>query len=154
MTRQLIYKYPTIRFSSALTYKLNNRLTIESGIVLSDLSYNLKDNRLGSKNVLFNYLNDNGSTNFFQAYAQLLAKLSSKIKTTIGVHQYKFLLNDATALEPRWALHIESKWGGIFSTGVGVHSRLEPVSVYLFKRYAANGTFTQPCRCPGYAVPS
>ena len=33
----------------------------------------------------------NGSTNFFQAYAQLLAKLSSKIKTTIGVHKYKFL---------------------------------------------------------------
>lgn len=144
VNRQLIYKYPSLRFSSSLTYKFNNRLTMESGIVLSDLSYNLKDNRLGSKNVLFNYLNDDGSTNFFQVYAQLLAKLSTKIKTTIGLHQYKFLLNDATAIEPRWALHIENKWGGVFSTGVGVHSRLEPVSVYLFKRYAANGSFTQP----------
>ena len=144
MTRQLIYKYPSLRFSSAFTYKFNNRLTMESGIVLSDLSYNLKDNRLNSKNVLINYLNDDGGTHFFQLYAQLLAKLSSKIKTTIGLHQYKFLLNDATTLEPRWALHIENKWGGVFSTGVGVHSRLEPVSVYLFKRYAANGSFTQP----------
>ena len=144
MTRQLIYKYPSLRFSSAFTYKFNNRLTMESGIVLSDLSYNLKDNRLNSKNVLINYLNDDGGTHFFQLYAQLLAKLSSKIKTTIGLHQYKFLLNDATTLEPRWALHIENKWGGVFSTGVGVHSRLEPVSVYLFKRFAANGSFTQP----------
>ena len=144
VNRQLIYKYPALRFSSSLTYKFNNRLTMESGIVLSDLSYNLKDNRLGSKNVLFNYLNDDGGTNFFQVYAQLLAKLSTKIKTTIGLHQYKFLLNDATAIEPRWALHIENIWGGVFSTGVGVHSRLEPVSVYLFKRYAANGSFTQP----------
>jgi hypothetical protein len=121
VTRQLIYKYPSLRFSSALTYKFNNRLTIESGIVLSDLSYNLKDNRLNSKNVLFNYLNDDGSTNFFQVYAQLLAKLSSKIKTTIGVHQYKFLLNNANAFEPRWALNIENKWGGVFSTGINIH---------------------------------
>ena len=117
-------------------------LKIISGLFFS-FYYSINDKQF-TKNVLFNYLNDDGGTNFFQVYAQLLAKLSTKIKTTIGLHQYKFLLNDATTLEPRWALHIENKWGGVFSTGVGVHSRLEPVSVYLFKRYASNGSFTQP----------
>ena len=144
VTRQLIYKYPSLRLSMSATYKFNNRIALESGIILSNLSYNLKDNRLSAKNVLFNYLNDDGSTYFIQGYTQLLTKISSKIKTTLGLHQYKFLLNEASALEPRWALHIETNMGGIFSTGVGVHSRLEPVSVYLFKKYAANGTFTQP----------
>lgn len=154
VTRQLIYKYPSVRFASAVTYKLNTRLSLESGIVLSDLAYNLKDNRLSSKNVLFNYLNEDGTTYFIQGYAQLLTKISAKIKSTIGVHQYQFLLNKANAVEPRWALLIENKWGGVFSTGIGVHSRLEPVSVYLFKKYAANGSFTQPNKniYPGSAL--
>lgn len=144
VTRQLIYKYPTLRLSMAATYKLNNRLSLESGIILSNLSYNLMDNRLNSKNVLINYLNDDGSNYFIQGFTQLLTKINAKIKTILGVHQYKFILNDARALEPRWALQIENNIGGLFSTGIGVHSRLEPVSVYLFKKYAANGTYTQP----------
>lgn len=154
VTRQLIYKYPTLRLSMAATYKLNNRLSLESGIILSNLSYNLMDNRLNSKNVLINYLNDDGSNYFIQGFTQLLTKINAKIKTILGVHQYKFILNDARALEPRWALQIENNIGGLFSTGIGVHSRLEPVSVYLFKKYAANGTYTQPNKNinPGSAI--
>lgn len=153
-TRQLIYKYPSLRLSMAANYKFNSRLSLESGIVLSDLSFDLKDNRLSTKNILFNYLNDQGSTYFIQGFTQLLTKINSKVKTTLGVHHYKFMLNDANAYEPRWALHIENNSGGIFSTGIGLHSRLEPVSVYLFKKYAANGTYTQPNKniYPGSAV--
>ena len=144
ITKQVVYTYPSLRFSSAFTYKFNPRLTLEGGVVTSLLSYKLKDDRLNSKNVLFNFLNDDGGTSYIQEYAQLLGKISSKIKTTLGVHQYQFILNNATATEPRWAFHIENNSGGVFSAGLGIHSRLEPVSVYLFKRYAANGSFTQP----------
>ena len=154
ITKQVIYTYPSLRFSSAFTYKLNPRLTLEGGLVTSFLSYKLKDDRLNSKNVLFNFLNDDGGTSYIQEYAQLLGKITSTIKTTLGVHQYQFILNNATATEPRWAFHIENKSGGVFAAGLGIHSRLEPVSVYLFKRYAADASFTQPNKNiqPGTAI--
>jgi hypothetical protein len=154
VTKQVVYTYPSLRFSSQFTYKLNPRLTFEGGIVSSLLSYKLKDNRLNSKNVLFNFLNDDGGTSYIQEYAQILGKISSKIKTTLGVHQYQFVLNNATATEPRWAIHLENNSGGVFSAGLGIHSRLEPVSVYLFKRYAADGSYTQPNKNiqPGTAI--
>jgi hypothetical protein len=144
VTKKLGYTYPTIRYASSFTYKFNTRLSLEGGLITSFLSYQLNDNRINSKNVLINYLNENGGTSYIQEYVQLLGKLSPKIKTTLGVHQYQFLLNNAAAAEPRWALQVENKSGGVFSAGIGIHSRIEPVSVYLFKRYASNGSFTEP----------
>ena len=144
ITKSLQYNYPTMRFSTSMTYKFNSRLALESGIVGSDLSYKLKEDRLNSKNVLFNYLNDDGNSNFLQGYSQMLIKLTPNIKSTFGLHQYHFILNGASASEPRWSVQISNKWGGQFSTGMGWHSRLDPISVYFYKKYATNGTYTQP----------
>lgn len=144
VTQQFIYNYPSFRFSTTFTRKINSTLHFETGFILSKLQYNLTDNRINAKNILVNYLNENGQSTYTQSFLQFIKKWSPQIKSTFGLHQYRFLLNQSSAVEPRFAIQYENKLGGVLSAGLGIHSRLEPVSVYLFKRYASNGSFTQP----------
>ena len=142
--KKLTYNYPTFRFSSSYTHKFSSRVSWQTGVVLSELNYTLNDDRANSKNVLINYLNEDGNTGFIQAYTQGLFKLNASVKSIFGVHQYHFLLNNANAIEPRWSLEINNKSGGKYTTGIGWHSRLEPISIYMYKILLAKGGFFQP----------
>jgi outer membrane receptor protein involved in Fe transport len=42
------------------------------------------------------------------------------------------------------AIALENKSGGRIGLGIGWHSRIEPISTYLFKKYLPNGSFSQP----------
>lgn len=142
--RKMSYRYPSLRWSTAYTHKFNAQFSLQGGLILSQLNYGLNDDRINSKNVLLNYLNENGNTFFIQNYIQGIQKIGTKIKSTFGVHHYNFLLNNASAVEPRWALQVGNSVGGKFSAGIGWHSRLEPVSIYLFKKILTSGATVQP----------
>jgi len=142
--KKLTYNYPTLRWSSAYTHKFSSHLSWQTGVVLSQLNYTLNDDRTNSKNVLLNYLNEDGNTNFIQTYTQALYKANSNVKSIIGIHQYHFLLNNDNGIEPRWSLEINNKKGGKFTAGIGWHSRLEPISIYMYKILLAKGGYVQP----------
>jgi hypothetical protein len=61
-----------------------------------------------------------------------------------GLHYLQFALNNNYSIEPRMALKWQFSEKQSFNAGVGLHSKLEGVSTYLAKRYADDGTFTQP----------
>jgi hypothetical protein len=44
------------------------------------------------------------------------------------------------------AISLENRKGGRFGLGIGWHSRIEPISTYMFKKYGSNGISTQPNR--------
>jgi hypothetical protein len=142
-TRDQLYRYPNLRLNATYVYKWNGSLTAKFGINISQLSFELKDDRWDSKKIV-NYLNESNSTYYLQQFGQIIKKWTPAIQTTIGLHAYQFELNQSKAIEPRMAISVENKSGGRFGVGIGWHSRIEPISTYLFKKYLPNGSFFQP----------
>ncbi len=142
-TRDQLYRYPNVRLNATYVYKWNASLTAKFGINISQLSFELKDDRWDGKKIV-NYLNESNSTYYVQQFGQIIKKWTPVFQTTFGLHAYQFELNQSKAIEPRMAISIENKSGGRFGVGIGWHSRIEPISTYLFKKYIANGNFFQP----------
>lgn len=144
-TRDQLYRYPNVRLNATYVYKWNANLTAKFGINVSQLSFELKDDRWDGKKIV-NYLNESNSTYYVQQFGQIIKKWKPAIQTTFGIHAYQFELNHSKAIEPRMAISIENKSGGRFGVGIGWHSRIEPISTYLFKNTSPMETFSSPIK--------
>ena len=142
-TRDQLYRYPNLRLNATYVHKWNASLSAKFGINVSQLSFELKDDRWDGKKIV-NYLNESNSTYYVQQFGQIIKKWTPAFQTTFGLHAYQFELNQSKGIEPRMAISIENKSGGRFGVGIGWHSRIEPISTYLFKKYLPNGNFVQP----------
>jgi hypothetical protein len=142
-TRDQLYRYPNVRLNATYVYKWNASLTAKFGMNISQLSFELKDDRWDGKKIV-NYLNELNSTYYVQQFGQIIKKWTPAFQTTFGLHAYQFELNQSKAIEPRMAISIENNSGVRMGVGIGWHSRIEPISTYLFKRYLPNGSFVQP----------
>ena len=142
-TRDQQYRYPNFRMNATYLLKFNTSLSAKFGINVSQLSFELTDNRWDGKK-LVNYLNESNYTFYLQQFGQIIKKWTPSFQTTMGLHAYQFSLNQSKAIEPRMAIALENKSGGRIGLGIGWHSRIEPISTYLFKKYLPNGSFSQP----------
>lgn len=124
----------TYRFGSTFNHKINSRHKLESGFGLTDQQYDITSNTYDFEAETFqNELNDEGSTNRFQAFASWKYRISEKLTVNTGLHYLYFGLNNSQSLEPRFGLKHQLNKGKAVSLGIGVHSRLESPSVYLAK---------------------
>ena len=146
-TNQNLYNYRNIRFSTLYNYKINSRGVIRTGLIISRLGYELnEDRRDNNRNALVNYLKENDATYFVQAYSQAKYNLTQKLSVTGGVHFNRFLLNNNQTIEPRFGVRYQIDEKQSLSAGFGLHSRLEPISLYLYKRRKTGEIFVQPNR--------
>lgn len=143
--RDQSFQYPNWRFNSNYLHKFSAISSIKMGFVISRLGFDLRENRWDGKKTI-NYLQESDAAFYSQAFAQLNHKWSSSIQSTIGLHAYQFSLNGAKGLEPRMALTYQNHSGGRWSLGLGWHSRLEPISIYLYKKYSNSIAYNQPNR--------
>lgn len=137
-TREQTYQYPTWRLNSYYLHRFNSTAQLKIGINVSQLGYNLYEFR----NKLI-YLNEKDHTFYLQQYIQFHKKWTSQLSMTAGIHRYEFELNKAQGWEPRLSVLWETKSGGRLGLGLGVHSRLDPLSLYFYKRYTGQ-TSNQP----------
>ncbi|MHA8074984.1 TonB-dependent receptor [Aquirufa sp. HETE-40SA] len=132
-TREQTYQYPTWRLNSYYLHRFNSTAQLKIGVNASQLGYNLYEFR----NKII-YLNDKDKTYYWQQYIQFQKKWTSQLSMTAGVHRYEFELNKAQGWEPRLSVLWETKSGGRLGLGLGVHSRLDPLSLYFYKRYTGS----------------
>lgn len=131
--------------TSAFNYKLSARHKIESGVIFTRLNFNMKADEWDfDKDLLLNELSESGSSATFQAFASWKYRISEALTMINGLHYLQFALNNNHSIEPRLAMKWQFSEKQSFNAGVGLHSKLEGVSTYLAKRYADDGTFTQP----------
>lgn len=143
--REQSFQYPNWRLNSNYLHKFSSITSLKIGFVISRLGFDLIENRWDGKKTI-NYLQESDAAFYSQAFAQLNHKWSSSIQSTIGLHAFQFSLNGAKGLEPRLALAYQNQSGGKWSLGLGLHSRLEPISIYLYKKYTGTNVFFQPNR--------
>ncbi|WP_276371320.1 TonB-dependent receptor [Chryseolinea sp. H1M3-3] len=131
--------------SSAFNYKLNSKHKVETGIILTRLNYNLRSDEFNfERDLLENQLSEKGNSNTYQAFASWKYRMSEEFTMISGLHYIHFALNKNYSLEPRLAVQWQFDEKQSFNAGVGLHSKLEPVSTYLAKRYDNDGGYTQP----------
>lgn len=131
--------------SSAFNYKLNSKHKVEAGFILTRLNYNMRSDEWNfEKDILENQLSEKGSSATFQGFASWKYRMSEELTMITGLHYLHFALNKNSSIEPRLALQWQVDDRQSFNAGIGLHSKLEPVSTYLAKRYDDQGGFTQP----------
>lgn len=111
-------------------YKLSARHAIRTGVIASHLSFNLLDQfRNGESTRVL--LDQSGSTQLMQAFAQWRYRVSPTLMLNSGVHGLWMALNGQGSVEPRFGLRWNVAPRHTLSFGTGLHSRTESVSTYF-----------------------
>jgi hypothetical protein len=135
-------KYSTIRFSSQFNQKINSKLQLRTGIIASLVSFNLVSDRVIENATVGRFvntnLNDKGSSEYLQAFMQWKYRINPNFTLNTGLHATYFNLNNKYTIEPRIGAKYQLNPKSNLNLGFGVHSRLEPISIYLSRMQIQN----------------
>ncbi|MGD0710349.1 MAG: TonB-dependent receptor [Bacteroidales bacterium] len=124
--------YITLRGAFTLNHKFNAKNTMRAGIIFSDEFYNLQSGGFDfNTDTTRTVFNTQGNTYVAQGFVEWKNRISNKITMTYGVHYLHLFLNNDNSLEPRAGITWQVDDKHSFSLGAGLHSRIEPLSVYL-----------------------
>lgn len=139
------FKKSAYILASTLNYKVNARHKVESGIIVTQFNYNLEARSFDyDQDQLLTDLSDKGHSHAAQAFANWKFRIDDKITMVSGLHYLHFLLNNNYSIEPRVAIRWQAAERRSFNAGIGIHSKLEPVSTYLARSYTEAGVSFQP----------
>jgi len=131
------------RISSLLNYKINSLHTLRTGFIISQLNYDLGSAGMNDSFVYQIFLSDQGKSYTYQAFAQWKYKFAEKWTLNTGTHFFAFSLNRQQLVEPRMGLQYQISDRHSLSFGVGMHSRMEPMSLYNANVVLPNGTLAK-----------
>lgn len=131
--------------SSTLTYKINGRHTIRTGLIGTQLVYDLAQKSWEpEQNRVVTRVRVNDQTSTVQAFGQWNYRLSEKLTVNAGLHYLRLLLNGTSALEPRGSV----QWGFApnqsVSVGYGLHSQIQNPATYFVMPADSAGAGTGP----------
>jgi len=131
--------------SSYLNHKFNSKNTIRAGVIANRKEFSLYAVDLSptAPYVIRPLLDATGDFFSFQSYAQWKYRFTTKLELNTGVHSIYTQFNNSISLEPRaavrWFIHDKQS----LNFGFGVHSRMEPSSIY-FEDINVNGSIMNP----------
>ena len=130
--------YQFARLSTQYNHKINEKHSFRTGLIATQMNYDLSNviifdslpyvGRFELRN-----LDNKGVAHYLQGYGQWKMKASSKLTLNVGLHSTFFALSQQINLEPRFGARYQITPKGVLTAGFGVHSRLEPLSIYLSK---------------------
>lgn len=139
------FRHSAIRASMLLNHKFNARNTLRSGFILNQMGYDLLSKfRNRRTDQLETEVSSNGSTQLWQAYSQWQNRLTEDFTINAGMHLSYFALNGDASVEPRLSWRWQLDQNKAVTGGLGIHSRLEPISLYLAQDQLPDGTTVQP----------
>ncbi len=122
----------TYRLSTLFNAKINNRNTVKTGVIYSLMDYNMDVDRNDIKHTQLSYVfNDEGNTSMIQAYATWKYRILKDLTMVSGVHYTQLMLNNNFSVDPRIGLKWQMNPKQYISLGAGLHSKVEPISVYM-----------------------
>ena len=134
-----------VSFSTQLTHKISSRDNYSIGLIadLYQIDYTDSINH-PDYGKFITMLDAAGSLGLLRGYAQWQHAFSNRLTGYAGVHSQYFNLNGQFVAEPRLALNWEVFNRGTVSAGYGLHSQLQPRTVYFFQTYdEPTDTYTQ-----------
>ncbi|MDI9342611.1 MAG: TonB-dependent receptor [Sediminibacterium sp.] len=117
--------------SSFLNKKINARYSSRTGILITNMNYNVLLNRaLTEGDVPTEIVNTQGNSFLISGYSQSSFQLGPRLVLNLGINNQWFTLNNHNTIEPRVGLR--QTLGSKQSIGLayGLHSRIENVNFY------------------------
>ena len=138
-------QYNTLRTSILLNHKINSKNIFRSGIIMSRVGFIMNVGFLKpSIEKPIQLIDNNGSTGLLQGYIQWKHYASENIELITGFHSMYFLINNEITFEPRFGFRWKFAGNQSASFGFGMHSRIEPVSMYYYRFYLPDRSFQTP----------
>ena len=139
-----------ITFSTLFNTKISNRFTLRTGLLYEGFTLKAKfddrdqqaDNNGDGLPDLVNILNNDGSYNIVQPYAQIQSRLSEKVTLNAGIHGQYFSVNEQFVAEPRASITYAVNAKNSFSIGYGMHHQ-NVAAPLLFLNERINGQNVQ-----------
>jgi len=137
--------YRTIRGSFMANHKFSSKHTVRAGFIVSNNYYKLYsegynfDTRQNDS-----IFNNSGYTWVMQSFIEWKYRINNKLTMNSGLHYLHFFLNNDYSIEPRLGMIWQLNNRQSISAGVGIHSRMEPISIYLTNIPNSNNSVTQP----------
>ncbi len=142
-----------ITFSTLFNSKINNKITLRSGLVYENITSKITnedredqpDNDGDGFPDLFLLYNVNESLSLIQPYIQGQFRLTEKLTLNAGMHSIYSNLNKQFAFEPRAGISYAANDNHKFSFGYGMHYQNIPTPI-LFLNSEENGQLVQTNR--------
>ena len=127
--------------STSLNKKINTRNTVNAGIIYTYMGYNMlaKDNLNNTYPVT--RVDAKGNTGMMQLYSTWKYRLREDLTMVSGIHYTQLMLNDNYSLEPRLGLKWQLNTKQYLSLGLGMHSKIENLSVYMASDTDDSGSY-------------
>ena len=118
--------------STTLTYKLNSRHTFRTGLIGTQLYYDLSQRSWeAEQNRVLTRVRVSDQTSTVQGFGQWNYRLSDQLTLNAGLHYLRLNLNGSSALEPRGSLQWAFAPNQSLSVGYGLHSQLQNPATYF-----------------------
>ncbi|MGD1845863.1 MAG: carboxypeptidase regulatory-like domain-containing protein [Salibacteraceae bacterium] len=132
------------RFSTTMHHKFNARNKLQAGVIYSHYGYRLTEDEFDDElQRMVNNLDVKGDAGLIQSFASWKHRLNEELTLVTGAHYSRFLLNNNHSFEPRMGLNYQFRPNQSFSAGFGIHSKLDPISVYLANIPTGDGGYAQ-----------
>lgn len=137
--------YGTLSINSFINHKFNSRHIIRTGLTAHHQTFSLymKDYNYEEK-ILETLISNSGSTQMMEGYFQWQYRMSEKLELNTGLHASYMFLNEDFVIEPRLGLTWKVNNKNSINLGAGLHSKAEPLSIYLAEQEAPDGTISKP----------
>jgi hypothetical protein len=127
------FRYPALRFASVISHKLNSRHSIRAGISGNYIFGDMFAKRLLTGTLYDTLIDDRGKGWYSGTWAQWKYKSQNNLEINTGVHILYSGINRELVVEPRFGLTLQLSDKNSFNLGSGLHSRLEPLSIYYYR---------------------
>lgn len=139
------YSNRKITFSSVLNQKFSAKSALRSGVYLNRHTYALNLRyRDAELDEILEPLDSKLHAHTVQVFSQWNYKMSEHFSFNAGLHSLYLTNNNTFSLEPRASFKYELNEQQSFSLGYGLHSQMQPISVYEANVEQPDGTTTQP----------
>lgn len=127
-----------LSFSTQLRKKFSAKDNLSAGLVIDDYRVTYLDSVLDRDYNRFITITDiDGKMMLYRSYLQWQHNIGSRLTTYSGIHLQYFGLNNEVAVEPRLSARLIATDKSSFNVGFGLHSQLQPKSVYFYRDYNA-----------------
>lgn len=127
------FLYPALRISVVANHKFSPSNTLRIGANLNFTTGDMFAQRLLNTGLYDTLLNSNASGWYNGYFAQWKYKPADNIEINTGVHVSHSGITSEVLFEPRIGMVINLAGGRRISLGAGLHSRLEPLSIYNYR---------------------
>ncbi len=135
----------TTAVNSALTHKFNAKHTLKTGVGITVYNFRYNTGWFDADEDTFRaHLNQDGTASMLNAFVSWKYRVADNVTLVNGLHYQHFLMNNTFSVEPRSSVNWNFRPKQTLSAGVGLHSRLEPLTQYYSLHYDENGTASMP----------